>query len=321
MCWNSQDLSWKAPEWHPDEATPNQGDDIAGIVHAVGEGVTEFRKGDRVAAFHQMQKPGGSYAEYAVSWASTTFFLPEKTSFKEGAALPLAAMTACIGLFASHTLALPQPWTPATKEIPLLIYGAATAVGNYAIQLARKANIHPIIAVAGNSQDFVEKLIDRSKGDIIIDYREGYNAMQKSIRAKLGNRPLIHAYDCISEHGSYQAICEVLHPTEGKITLVHPRQTYPEIPPTIQKSKTYVADVHNGLKEGMDDFGYVYFRYLTRGLEAGWFKAHPQEECPGGLEGISGALVKLKHGKSNAVKFVFKIEDTPGAGQDTNGSS
>ena len=46
----------------------NQGDDIAGTVHAVGEGVEEFKVGDRVAAFHEMLSPHGSYGEYAVSW-------------------------------------------------------------------------------------------------------------------------------------------------------------------------------------------------------------------------------------------------------------
>ena len=66
----------------PDVPKVNQGDDISGYVHEVGDGVTEFRKGDRVAAFHEMLKPGGSYAEYGVSWDHTTFFLPAKTSFE-----------------------------------------------------------------------------------------------------------------------------------------------------------------------------------------------------------------------------------------------
>lgn len=60
----------------------NQGDDISGIVHEVGDEVTEFRKGDRVAAFHEMMTPGGSYAEYGLSWDHTTFHLPQKTSFE-----------------------------------------------------------------------------------------------------------------------------------------------------------------------------------------------------------------------------------------------
>lgn len=72
----------KVPEWMPDTPALNQGDDISGVVHEVGEGVTEFKKGDRVAAFHEMMAPGGSYAEYGLSWDHTTFFLPENTSFE-----------------------------------------------------------------------------------------------------------------------------------------------------------------------------------------------------------------------------------------------
>lgn len=66
----------------PNTEPKNQGDDISGIVHEVGERVSEFKPGDRVAAFHEMQQPGGSYAEYALSWAHTTIHLPEKTSFE-----------------------------------------------------------------------------------------------------------------------------------------------------------------------------------------------------------------------------------------------
>ena len=60
----------------------NQGDDISGVVHEVGKDVVEFKKGDRVAAFHEMFTPGGSYAEYALSWDHTTFHLPDTTSFE-----------------------------------------------------------------------------------------------------------------------------------------------------------------------------------------------------------------------------------------------
>lgn len=76
----SNPKDWK----RADRAKPsiNQGDDIAGIVHAVGSNVVEFKPGDRVAAFHQMGQPGGSYAEYAVSSSHATFHIPNKTSFE-----------------------------------------------------------------------------------------------------------------------------------------------------------------------------------------------------------------------------------------------
>lgn len=72
---------WKIPRWL--QAAPsNPGDDIAGYVEAVGEGVHNFREGDKVAAFHQMRTSGGSYAEYAIAWEHTTFHLPAQTSLE-----------------------------------------------------------------------------------------------------------------------------------------------------------------------------------------------------------------------------------------------
>ena len=75
----SNPKDWKRPE---QGQTLNQGDDIAGVVHAVGSDVVEFKPGDRVAGFHQMAAPGGSYAEYAVSFDHATFHIPKKTSFE-----------------------------------------------------------------------------------------------------------------------------------------------------------------------------------------------------------------------------------------------
>ena len=76
------DGNLQAPRWMKPSIV--QGDDIAGIVHAVGPGVTEFRPGNRVAAFHEVGAPGGSFAEYAVALEHATFHIPDKTSF-EGA--------------------------------------------------------------------------------------------------------------------------------------------------------------------------------------------------------------------------------------------
>jgi NADPH:quinone reductase-like Zn-dependent oxidoreductase len=90
ICSGSNPKDWKRP--HNGEPH-NSGDDIAGIVEAVGENVTEFKKGDRVAAFHEMMTPHGSFAEYAIAWAYTTFHLPHKTSFEEVSNLYLHEFT------------------------------------------------------------------------------------------------------------------------------------------------------------------------------------------------------------------------------------
>lgn len=70
----------------------NSGDDMAGYVEKVGKNVTEFKPGDRVAAFHEMMKPWGAFAEYGIAHAHTTFHIPLNVSFEEAATLPLAGM-------------------------------------------------------------------------------------------------------------------------------------------------------------------------------------------------------------------------------------
>jgi NADPH:quinone reductase-like Zn-dependent oxidoreductase len=215
-------------------------------------------------------------------------------------------MTSAVGLYIR--LGLPQPWgPPATEPIPLIIYGAATAVGSYAIQLAQRSNIHPLICVAGRSVEHVEKLIDRSKGDTVIDYRGGDDALVENLKKATGGRPVLYALDAVSENNSYVNLGKVL--AEGaKLTLVLPKQEQTELPSYIQHSVTSVGSVHKDQK----DFGHVTFRYFTRGLQEGWFKPQPQEVRPGGLGGVQQALEDLMNGKAKAVKYVFRISETEG---------
>ncbi|KAL4735691.1 chaperonin 10-like protein [Aspergillus similis] len=294
---------WKLPEWL--DHAGNQGDDIAGVVEAVGDNVTEFKPGDRVMAFHEMNKPGGSYAEYALAWQHTTAHLPKHISFEEAATIPLAALTSVAVMY--HHLQLPAPWSPAASSIPLVIYGGASAIGAYAIQLARKSNIHPIIAIAGRGAPFVEGLIDRSKGDTIIDYRQGDDAVVSGIKDALKGAELFHAYDCVSEGSSYVNLGKVVAPG-GKIVTVLPFQEYPGVPEHVQLIKNSVGCVH----EDQKDLGYVYFRYLAKGLQDGWFKPHPHQVVPNGLGGLETALWNLKNGKASATKYVVRIGETAG---------
>ncbi|KAI8941880.1 hypothetical protein NX059_003076 [Plenodomus lindquistii] len=306
---------WKVPALY--ETPHNAGDDIAGIVHAVGANVYEFKPGDRVAAFHEMMKPGGSYAEYAVAWQYMTSHIPDNISFEEASTVPLAALTAVIGNYVR--LKLPAPWTPATEKIPFLVYGAASAVGAYAIKLAQLSNVHPIIGVAGRGIPFVESLIDKSKGDVIIDYRNGNEAVVSGIKdalQKAGAQGLYHAFDAVSENGSHTDVVKVLAP-ESRVTYVFPLEhTAPPgfSYPTTYKSAEFsnVGDAYGENKQQ----GFIYLRWLFRMMMEGKFAAHPHEVIPGGLAGVSSALQNLKAGKASAVKYVFKIPDTEGAGQD-----
>ncbi|KAJ3178107.1 hypothetical protein HDU85_005631 [Gaertneriomyces sp. JEL0708] len=295
----------------------NSGDDVAGTIAAVGAGVTEFKIGDRVAAFHEMTKPDGAFAEYTIAWAHTTFHIPERTSYEEAATIPLAAMTAAIGMYLC--LPLPEPWKDNQKKIPLVIYGGASAVGAFAIKFARKSNIHPIIAVAGRGKDFVESLIDRSKGDTIVDYRDGDDAVVNGIEqaVKQSGESLYYAFDAVSEKGSYHNLAKILQKnvSGSKIVLVLPGKDYSSIPSNVEHTLSMVGRVHSAVgKEDPEfgkEFGYLFYRYMSLGLEKGWFSGHPYEVIPGGLNGVEEGLKRLKSGKASAVKYVYRIAETP----------
>lgn len=160
------------------------------------------------------------------------------------------------------------------------------------------------------------------KGDTIIDYRSGDSAVVEGIKDGLKGATLHHAFDATAEKGSYLNILQILH-SSGKLTTVLP---LPEgvAPKTVSSSWTSVSDAHGKFENAeaenikasmfgdLRDFAHVFFRYLARGLDQGWFKTHPYEVVPGGLDGLQHGLSNLKEGKASAIKYVFRIADTVG---------
>jgi NADPH2:quinone reductase len=103
--------------------TPGQ--EGAGTVHSVGEGVSEVKVGDRVA--YSMTQ--GSYAEFAAVPAWKLAKLPDDVDFKLGAAIMLQGMTAH---YLTHTT------FPLKAGDKALVHAAAGGVGLLLTQLAKK---------------------------------------------------------------------------------------------------------------------------------------------------------------------------------------
>ncbi|KAM0334406.1 hypothetical protein ACHAQA_001432 [Verticillium albo-atrum] len=302
---------WKVPKVYGGEPA-NHGDDIAGYVEAVGEGVTGFRPGDRVAAFHQMMTPRGSYAEYSVAAAKAAFRLPDATSFEEAATIPLAGMTAALGVY--RRLKLPLPWEPVTESTPLVVNGAASAVGAFAIKFATLSNIHPIIAIAGKGIPFVETLLDKSKGDIVIDYRQGTDHVNEQLRQVSEKHVITYAYDAVSDQASLETLSKVVSAEGGKIMSVVPKEDEEIGGITVLGSNcgTIHGPAPEGAKVGDAEFGASIYNLVALGLADGWFTGHPYEVVGGGLAGVEGALKDLQAGKASATKYVLRLAETPG---------
>ncbi|MEO7718075.1 MAG: NADPH:quinone reductase [Capsulimonas sp.] len=114
------------------------GVDAAGIVEAVGDGVTDFAPGQRV---YVIGAPG-TYAELVLSDQAKTFPLPESLTFAQGAALGVPYGTAHRALFHRGK---------AQAGETVLIHGASGGVGTAAVQFARAAGL-TVFGTAGTDK-------------------------------------------------------------------------------------------------------------------------------------------------------------------------
>jgi len=130
--------------------------DIAGVVSAVWEDVTEFVLWDKVFGMVNFPGSGKTYAEYVISPANQLAKIPENTSFEQASATTLAALTALQALENNV-----KQWDR------VFIHAGAGWVGHYAIQLAKHMGAHVTTTASAKNRDFVLWL----GADEHIDYR------------------------------------------------------------------------------------------------------------------------------------------------------
>ena len=134
--------------------------DGAGVIEAVGDGVSSQRIGERVWIYQaQFARRFGSAAEYVAIDAARAAKLPDNTSFETGACLGIPVMTSHRCVFVDG---------PVDGQT-LLITGGAGRVGYYAIQWAKQAGAK-VIATASNDAD--RKTCESVGADIVINHRE-----------------------------------------------------------------------------------------------------------------------------------------------------
>jgi NADPH:quinone reductase len=143
------------------------GYDIAGVVDAVGSGVSAGLVGRRVFGMMPFPQGQGGYAEYAVVNADLLAEVPDRVSLIEAAAVPLAAGTA-YEMLARLDL-------PAGASV--LVTAASGGVGTFLLQLAGARGLR-VIAVGGQRshqrlRDLgAWRVVDYTAGDIATRVRE-----------------------------------------------------------------------------------------------------------------------------------------------------
>jgi NADPH2:quinone reductase len=319
----SNPKDWKHPMPAYFNVKVNQGDDVSGVVDAVGSSVRNFRPGDRVAGFHVMDTPRGTYAEYTVCPEQTVFHIPDSMSFEEAATIPLAVFTASVGLY--RNLKLPLPFDRSDEKAraekkSLIINGASSAVGAFALKLARlNPSISPIIATAGSAKDFVKEL---GGADAIVDYRSP--TIVQDLETALGGpgSKAAFAFDAANSESSVDYLTTVLAPdgrytcTQGVAGGIYGPSTQK---PTLEKwggywEQIWVGSVHDDKPAGGILFGGVISRLVETLIFEGVFQGHPYEIVEGGLNGVEAALIKLRDRKGGNTKFITRIAETKAIG-------
>ncbi|HLE98348.1 MAG TPA: NADP-dependent oxidoreductase [Gaiellaceae bacterium] len=141
--------------------------DVAGVVEAVGRGVTRFATGERVFGMPRFPHEAAAYAEYVTSPSRQLARIPERLGDVEAAALPLAGLTAWQALVETADV------EPGQR---VLILAAAGGVGHLAVQIAKARGAYVIGTARSAKHTFLTEL----GADETIDYTR--EAVEERVR-------------------------------------------------------------------------------------------------------------------------------------------
>ena len=160
------------------------GSEISGVVEAVGEGVTQFKVGDRV-----LGAANGGMAEKVVLNATTAYSLPDERSFAEGAALILTYGTSIHALVDRGHIKAGDT---------LLVLGAAGGVGIAAVELGVAYGARVVAAVSSEEKAAAARAAGAS--EVVIYGRAPFDkdqskALSEAFKAAVGPNGANLIYD------------------------------------------------------------------------------------------------------------------------------
>lgn len=171
------------------------GGEFAGVVDAVGEGVTDFKPGDRVGT----ASGAGGYAEYAIAPAARLAAVPADISLEQAAAALLQGMTA-------HYLALSTyPLEPGDTA---LVHAASGGVGLLLVQIAKQRGARVIGTVS--SEEKARFARQAGADEVILYTKQDFTPEVKRITGGagvdvvydgVGKQTFFQGLDCLKPRG------------------------------------------------------------------------------------------------------------------------
>ncbi|EJD07075.1 GroES-like protein [Fomitiporia mediterranea MF3/22] len=283
------------------------GTDSAGTVEAVGEGVQNFAKGDRVVHQGYFTNDKATFQQYTIVPAEITAKLPPDISFDEAASVPLGLATAAVGLYGDRPTGV-QKYKPAWEDggeglyrgKPIVVFGGSTSVGQYVIQLARLSGFSPIITTASlHNADHLKSI----GATHIIDRKADVPAKAKEI---LSSTPIELIYDAVSEEDTQNQAWDLLSPGGTLVIILTSK-----VDKGKYKDKTLIDTVFGNVHApAARQLGISLYSKLIRLLEDGTIKPNRVEVLPNGLAGIVDGLEQMKANKVSGKKLIARPLET-----------
>ncbi|KAJ4001210.1 dehydrogenase [Lentinula boryana] len=288
------------------------GHDFAGVIQELGPDVSsEFRKvGQRVAGFLNAcvsVEDGGTFAEYCVADAMMLVDLPDSMSFESASTIGLAAFTACQLLWQNQKL--PTPLDASRYSFPILVWGGASAVGQYVVQLAKQSGLQVITTASPQNHKLLKKL----GADVVFDYRDP--EVVAKIRAFCGGKQLNVAIDCVSVDRSVTLVTDCVEDCEGSyIALVLPVEIKAK---HIKSDFTYVYTLLGKSISGKYTYPAIPEHYelgrwsatlLSHLAKKGVLSTIPTRVVPNGLADAQYWINYQEEGKVHAEKIVYRVD-------------
>jgi putative PIG3 family NAD(P)H quinone oxidoreductase len=170
---NRADLQQRAGNYAPPPGESEiLGLECAGVIEALGEGVADWRVGDRVMTL----VGGGGYAEYAAAPASTLMAVPDTLDLVRAAAIAEVWITAFLNVFREAGLRAGET---------LLVHGGASGVGTAAIQLAKALGPSPVLVTVGDP-DKAKACLELGADHAILYKSENFSERVLELTGKCG---------------------------------------------------------------------------------------------------------------------------------------
>ncbi|KAI2625685.1 GroES-like protein [Hypoxylon sp. NC1633] len=292
------------------------GCDVSGVVQLVGSGPAsqKFKVGDRVLCLAH-----AAFQDYVVLDHAMAAKIPDTLSFAEAAVFPVTLATARQALFSKKYLALPFPDPdpdpsnraspdPSVKGKSILIWGAASAVGSNAIQMARAVGLRVVTTCSRRNFEHARAL----GADAVFDYNDA--GVVDEVVAELrrdGSEVCAGIFQAAGPHGAVEPCVQVAaRLTQAPKPVVACANL---VPAGLGKAEGVEARMVYGGADGepvyLDTTSVLFEGFLPRALADRSYQVAPTPEVVGtrGLGGVQEALDIVVKGVS-AKKIVVLVE-------------